>query len=572
MKKFLSLVKLLFVQQYRTKPTEGKKRRGGTIATYIILAVCFTPMLISIAIAMYGVGKISQGLEGGGTNICAMLIFISQGAVLLFGIPTLISNVFTVKDADKLLFLPIRSSTIFAAKLTVAYLNEVITTAVMLVFMLLPFGIGYSAPIGFYFLLLLALVLIPMLPMLLGSIIAVPMSALITKIGKNGVVKTILQVLMFAIIMGAYMFAMYEFGFIGGSEEGDPTDMAQMLLDKLQGMGAMMKYVHSNYTLAAAMLGSAFSVVIVNLLISVAENALLVALVIAMSLPFYHWMLTTSVEGAGGRSRRKAAKVTLEVKNKGVVKELIFTDLKRVMRESQMGFQCIMSLIMLPLMVVVFYFCFNISGEGDQSIVEMFKGQALYQGIAPIIFLSYMSLLGMTSNVLGIYPISRENKAIYLVKSLPVSFNKYLLAKVILATAVMVISDFVMCVLIVALFGVKWYFGLAMWFAMAALGFGGMCITTLIDLKSPKLGWTNFNQSLKNAKNSWMALLVAFVVSLVLGTISGVCLLGWYLTNTSWYMLLIMWVLIIGASVGFAAVSYKIMTKNAQRHFDNIEP
>ncbi len=182
-----------------------------------------------------------------------------------------------------------------------------------------------------------------------------------------------------------------------------------------------------------------------------------------------------------------------------------------------------------------------------------------------------MSLLGMTSNVLGIYPISRENKAIYLVKSLPVSFNKYLLAKVILATAVMVISDFVMCVLIVALFGVKWYFGLAMWFAMAALGVGGMCITTLIDLKSPKLGWTNFNQSLKNAKNSWMALLVAFVVSLVLGTISGVCLLGWYLTNTSWYMLLIMWVLIIGASVGFAAVSYKIMT-NAQRHFDNIEP
>ncbi len=572
MKKFLSLVKLLFVQQYRTKPTEGKKRRGGTIATYIILAVCFTPMLISIAIAMYGVGKISQGLEGGGTNICAMLIFISQGAVLLFGIPTLISNVFTVKDADKLLFLPIRSSTIFAAKLTVAYLNEVITTAVMLVFMLLPFGIGYSAPVGFYFLLLLALVLIPMLPMLLGSIIAVPMSALITKIGKNGVVKTILQVLMFAIIMGAYMFAMYEFGFIGGSEEGDPTDMAQMLLDKLQGMGAMMKYVHSDYTLAAAMLGSTFSVVIVNLLISVAENALLVALVIAMSLPFYHRMLTTSVEGVGGRSRRKAAKVTLEVKNKGVVKELIFTDLKRVMRESQMGFQCIMSLIMLPLMVVVFYFCFNISGEGDQSIVEMFKGQALYQGIAPIIFLSYMSLLGMSSNVLGIYPISRENKAIYLVKSLPVSFNKYLLAKVILATAVMVISDFVMCVLIVALFGVKWYFGLAMWFAMAALGFGGMCITTLIDLKSPKLGWTNFNQSLKNAKNSWMALLVAFVVSLVLGTISGVCLLGWYLTNTSWYMLLIMWVLIIGASVGFAAVSYKIMTKNAQRHFDNIEP
>ncbi len=114
-----------------------------------------------------------------------MLIFMSQGAVLLFGIPTLISNVFTVKDADKLLFLPIRSSTVFTAKLTVAYLNEVITTAVMLVFMLLPFGIGYSAPVGYYLLLLLGLFLIPLLPMLIGSIIAIPLSALITKVGKT---------------------------------------------------------------------------------------------------------------------------------------------------------------------------------------------------------------------------------------------------------------------------------------------------------------------------------------------------------------------------------------------------
>lgn len=571
MKKFISLTKLLFVQQYRVKPTESKKRRGGTIATYIILAVCFAPMLVMIAIAMFGLGKLSQGLEEGGAGVCAMLIFMSQGAVLLFGIPTLISNVFTVKDADKLLFLPIRSSTVFTAKLTVAYLNEVITTAVMLVFMLLPFGIGYSAPVGYYLLLLLGLFLIPLLPMLIGSIIAIPLSALITKVGKNGVVKTILQTVMFFLIMAVYLFVMYELGFMDGSVEEDSTDIAQILLDKLQSVSVMVKYVHSNYTFANAMLATTFTVFIVNLLIAIAENVLLLGLVIAMALPFYHWMLTKSVEGGGSR-RRKTAKSNLQVKNQGVVKELIFTDLKRITRESQIGFQSILSLIMLPVMVVIFYLAFGMSAREEGKLIDVLKQFELYQIIAPLIFVTYMSMLGITSNIFGLYPISRENKSIYLVKSLPVSFNKYLLSKVILATAVMLISDFLTCLLIVILFGVKWYYGLAMLCVMAMLSFGGMCITTLVDLKSPKLGWTNFNQSLKNAKNSWIGLLIGLVTSLIVGIVGGLFVILWYFTKSGWYVLLIMWLAIIGVCVAFAFVCYKIMTKNAQKYFEAIEP
>ena len=571
MKKYFSLVRLLFVQQYRVKPTGGKRKRGGTIATYIILGVCFLPMLIGIATSMYFLGMLSRGLDNV-SNIVATLIFVSQGVVLMFGVPTLISNVFTVKDADKLLCLPVRSSTIFAAKLTVAYLNEVITTAVMLIATLLPFGIGYSASFGYYPLLLVALILVPLLPMLLGSIIAIPLSAIITKVGKNGVVKTILQVVMFVVIIGVYLLGMYKLGFIGGDEDVSNADMAQMLLDKLQNIGGAMKYVHSNYTLASALIASSFGALAFNLLITLAENAFLFGLVILASLPFYHWMLSASVEGVGGGRRKKVKSGDLQIKNQGVLKELVFTDLKRITRDSQMGFQCIMSLIMLPLLVVIFYFALSMSGGDGMNIIEMFKGQAIYQGIAPIAFLAYMSMLGMTSNVLGIYPISRENKSIYLVKSLPVTFNKYLLAKVILSTSAMLISDTVMCVLIVALFGVEWYYGIAMLICMAALCFGAMCITTLIDLKNPKLGWTNFNQSLKNAKNSWLAMLVGLVVSLIVGVISAVCLIGWYLLNAAWYMLFIMWILIIGASVGFAAVCYRIMTANAEKYFNRIEP
>ena len=86
-------------------------------------------MLIGLAVAMFFLGQLSKSADNA-VNIATILIFFCQGVVLLFGIPSLITNVFSAKDADKLLFLPMRSATIFAAKLTVVYLNEVITTAV----------------------------------------------------------------------------------------------------------------------------------------------------------------------------------------------------------------------------------------------------------------------------------------------------------------------------------------------------------------------------------------------------------------------------------------------------------
>ncbi|MCM1195402.1 MAG: hypothetical protein NC332_05675, partial [Firmicutes bacterium] len=360
-------------------------------------------------------------------------------------------------------------------------------------------------------------------------------------------------------------------GFMGDSDITGNEDMATVLLEKLQGMGQFTRYVHSDYSLAKALLGASIGAVALNLLIAVAENALLLGIVVLMAMPFYHWILSTTAEGASSSAKRKVKTSDLQVRNNGVVKELIFTDIKRVVRDGQMGFQCILSLVVLPLMVAIFYFAFTMSGEDGENLIDLLFGEPLYQVIAPMVLIAYMSMLGMTSNVLGLYPISRENKSIYIIKSLPLSFNKYLLAKVTLATSAMLISDAVMCVLVVVLFKVHWYYGLLMLITMALLGFGAMCITTLIDLKSPKLGWTNFNQSLKNAKNSWLAMLVGIICLLAVAIIAVPCIVGYVNTNGT-YMLIIMWALILGVAAGFAAVSYKIMIGKAERYFDNIEP
>ena len=572
MRKYLSLVKLFFVQQFKSRTVNdgAKKKRTSTVILFCILALCFLPLLIGIADAMYYMGKLSNG----NVYIGTFLTLNCQGLVLMFGLHTIIANVFTVKDADKLLYLPIRAHTIFFAKLTVAYLNEAITTAVAVVFVLLPFGIGAAMGITYYLMLLAALALIPMLPLFLGCIVAMPFSALIAYIGKNSALKTVLRIVVYMLITGVYMYVMYSFGFMASSENGTILDnpelyIQDMVSDFIKRLSQIMPYIHPNYMLMTSMLATSVTGWLVGFAATLCEHLALLGLVFLVSLPFYRKLLSLSLENGGG-SLRKADKIQYKVRNNGIVTELMLSDLKRTARDGQMGFQSFAGIVMMPIIVVLLYLFMGMADEGDTSFLQLMSISKYYQVIGPLVILAYMTFVGLSTNVLGLYPISRENKSVYILKSLPVSFSKILLSKVLLATAVMVISDLVTCLLIVMLLHVKWYYGLAMLAAMSLIGFGSMCITTLMDLKSPRFGWTNYSHNLKNTKNSWIAMLISIVAIVEISLIS-IMFVVWYSINDSWYVVLSMWLTIFAAMSVFAGVSYKIMTGKATKYFEQIE-
>lgn len=572
MKKFFSLVRLLFVQQFRTRPTtaeKGKKKRGGAIALGVLLVVCFAPMIIGVIVAMYYMGKISAGNK----YIGSFILLVSQGFVLVFGVHSIMSNVFAVRDADMLLYLPLHAPVIFLVKLTVAYLNELITSAVVVAISLLPFGIGAGASFFYYIMLPIALAVLPMLPMLVGTLVAMPLSALVTFFGKNSAIKTILRILIYVIIVAIYMYAMYNFGFLTGSENGNffdnPEVYFQDIMDEfLQKLQIVMPYFHPDYMLMTCMCATEAGVWALGLAAALLENVALLGLVFLVSMPFYHKMLTLSVENgdAGKRGRKEQYKV----KNVGVLRELMRADIKRTLRDAQVGFQSFAGIIMMPLVVVIMYFFFGLSDQGDASLLETMGISPLYQVVAPLVILSYMTFLGCSTNVLGLYPISRENKSLYVLKSLPVPFAKILLAKVLLATTVMLASDLLSCVLIVALFRVKWYYGIAAFTTMALVSFGSMCVTTLLDLKTPNLGWDNFKQGIKNGKNSIVAMLIAFlcVVAIVTVSVPFAILYGF---TSGWYFVLLMWIANLALGSVFAAVAYKVMKGKADKYFERIE-
>ena len=566
MKRFLSLVRLLFVQQYRMKPFESKKRKISTILLLCFVAVCFLPLIFGIAFVTFYIGKLS----GANNGIAAMLITLCQGLVVLFGLPAIMTNIFNGKDSDKLLCLPVRANTIFLAKLFAVYLNEVITSVFSILIILLPFGLGAHASVGFYVMMPFAVVLIPMLPLFVGCLIAMPFSALFARLRNGSAWKTVIQIIFYLIVMGLYVWAMYQMGFMSDDTVFASEDFAQQIVAKLQNVAHNMVYVHSNMMLATSMVSRTFGTGALTFMFSLAENLAVLGVVVLISYPFYRWILASSLE-SNGEYRRKKASQEYQFKKRGVLKELIFTDLKRVVRNPQMGFQAFAGILVMPLIVVLMYFTINRDLPSGLTTIENLANSATYRIIAPLVIVAYMSLIGLGVNTLGLYPISRENKSLYLLKNLPISFQKLLLAKVILATGVMLTCNLVTCITVGVMFKIDWYFGVIMMCMMALLGFGGMCVTTLLDLKAPRLGWTNFNQGLKNARNSWIAMLIGIICAAVMAAVAALCVF-WFVRTLSWVAIAVMWTILICLAFAFAVGAYHVMASKAQKYFENIEP
>ena len=185
MKKYLALIKLLLTQQFRYKPLADKKKRAGTIALFVVVGVCLLPTFAIFAVGLFAIGTI-VGLDEG---VVSLVILMCQGVVLVFGTLTSMSVIFNGKDAEKMLCLPIPSTTVFLAKVTVAYIGETITSALTALMFLLPFGLGAGAGAGYFLMLLPALLLMPVLPTLLGIIVSMPFVALFQRLRTNAVLK-----------------------------------------------------------------------------------------------------------------------------------------------------------------------------------------------------------------------------------------------------------------------------------------------------------------------------------------------------------------------------------------------
>ena len=158
--------------------------------------------------------------------------------------------------------------------------------------------------------------------------------------------------------------------------------------------------------------------------------------------------------------------------------------------------------------------------------------------------------------------VSREGKAFWLVKALPISYKQQTLAKLLFGISIPVLWAAPLSVACVFLFKMSVFtvlggFILGMIISIAATAFG-----MIFDFIKPKLVWTNEAEAIKQNMNGIMGMIVGAV------TVGLLALLCYFLIVKSSLEIWTVSVMASGASVILAVLSIILLLKIGQKSLD----
>lgn len=554
MKDFSLLFSALFKQSFRFDKSKAKGQKKWTIILlYTIVAICCLPMLAMIAYLLYEIGVLAVEI-GATVGFLTCIFGISQVITLLFGLATVFNTIYFSKDNEMLLAYPIKPQTIFAVKLTFVYIIELMSSFATSLFMVVPFAIGAQLPfsIGLVF----SFFILPVLPLFLATIIAIPLTYGMSFLKNRGVLSSIIYVLFATVLFVAYFFVVNS---IGMAEES--ADMAQMLVALADQANAIANVLLPDKFLALSMVGGSFVTATLNFIYALLIDIALFAFAYFISSFVYKRSVSKQLETPKSNSNKKQK---YEKQNK--VWAIIKKDFLEIIRYPALAFYCLFEIIIGPAFMLIMGL--NMSSMFEVEIQEV--GMSFVEIMAQVPDLVALVLICITcfmvfsTNYTATTAFTRENRNFYLLKILPVSYQKVVDAKAILAFIVNEIGVVVMLILAWAILHVPVLSVVISLVVCTVIGLVFSYVQVYLDMRSPKLNWDNISAGLKNNPASLFSLLLAVAT---LAILIGLYVL-FSLAGIS-IMMYIYFVVICFVSLLCFFVARNVAIKNAQYIIEN---
>ena len=529
MKQFLTLFKLNF--RYYTLPDfSDKKSRKRYIALVLLLGLCFLIPIIGLFATLYATAQLAFA-EGGTVEMLSGIFCISQITVLFLSAFSYISSMFFAKDNEIMLNLPVPQVTVFMSKLLVCYVNELLISTVVVLPATVITAIaaaqaGFALGAEFYILIPVAVLLLPLLPMLLLSIVSFPIAVIIQKLSKRPILGAIVQAVFTIAFVAAVYYLSYSSSYSVGN--GQTLSVSQIF-------APMAKVNVFTTMLAKAMFGQN---VAGNFFAFLGSTAAFAAVSCGLSVLFYKRALQSGAEGSGS-SKKRAVK---EEREKGVrtpFTSFIFTDVKYLFRESSVTVNTILSLVMPALLVFLCTFMTTRSMEASMQAAQEAGAEsgAAEGGFMSAPYLSLALSIMMAgwfcsgTNLFSTVGFSLERENFSVIKTLPVSFDKIYYAKLIAADAVTLVSTVLASVVTVVISKVSVWDFIFMAILMSVYGFTINAFALLRDLKAPRLNWITVKELKKNNFHTLIPMLVAIVGIIPVMIVAFVCAFSQSLSN-----------------------------------------
>ncbi len=526
MHNFLALVKVSLKNTFNLQDGKGKKSALSKLLPIVII-LALLPTVASI----YFLAKelLNTLIPIQQTGVLVGLVLMGVSITVFFFAMFLVPSVYYFsKDVETLLALPLQPWVIVASKFVVTIIYEYFTLLLFAVPVLTAYIELVQPSVGFYPILLIVLLLLPVVPLIFSSVLIMLVMWLVPFAKNRDFFNYMATFVALGLAIGINILA-------GSATTISQNAIVDMLTRGNNSLIAVFGYLIPNIRFGIAAL---VRVDFIQTLIYIAIVALASVLFVILAQFIYFRGAIGVNETSANRKKLKTKDYAKSTVSGNALVTYTLKELKLLLRTPIYFLNCVSTIIVFPIIIGMTMFT-QLGSSGE--VTKMIDAIPWQDPRIALYVMSAGAALGwlVTSlNLITPTAISREGQNAYFMKFIPMSYFSQMLAKVFSG---LIISGLgIACFL----FPVAWFIKLPWNLTLIALvtsvlasifmNFLGM----IADILHPKLVWEQEASAVKQNMNVIFTMIPAFGLSF------GIFMLTMNLPSSSWIALLFLLVLI----------------------------
>ena len=443
------------------------------------------------------------------TVFVGMILFMIFGLGIIQTIFSSINILYFTKDSEYLLPLPLKPYQIILARTNVMLIAEYVIIFLIGFIPLVMYGILTGAGIVYYLTMIFAVVLIPILPVLLISIIVMFIMSFARLTKNRNRFQLFVTLLVFAIIIALSISTS------GMKQDLTNEEMAQMVV-QANGMIELVKgYIPTvDYLMEALTTNSLFTAIVEVLkTLGITIIGFIVYMLIAQKI--YFKGLVGNLFGGGASSSNKEINQK-EYRNSKLYKSYVGKEFKNMARNPVFLMQCLIPAVLIPIiMVVVVYAGLNSDGMGLEKITQMLQQMPTNTFFIACIILGVIQFFTMFIYI-SITAISRDGENAVFMKYIPVPLYKQYVYKIIPNIIMNIVTIIITLGMAEYLLRLPVITLIALFIVATIMGILQSIAMIIVDLKRPKLNWDSEYAVAKQNLNLVFPVLLSIVNIVIL--------------------------------------------------------
>lgn len=494
MKKIINLVKVLFKLNINNSDDKNKKRK-------ILLLILFGVYLLYIFSSFWNL-FINPLKEIGQADISINIILsISTALIFMTSITYIINILYFTNDMENIIPLPYKPREIFAAKIIIAYLYELMISTMIALPGFLTYGVVLNKNIIYYIYALIVFTLLPIVPIIFLTIAY----TLLMQFFKMTKYKNVFRIFSTVLILGAVLlFQMNLNSNMLDNGNYDSTYILQMCNNLKSSMPYHLKVAFNIFD----NLGTLSS--LVSLLWFILINVVLFVVTLLCLDKLYLRAVFNNLDGSLkiGKSKK------ISFHKNSCFTSLVNYELKKLFRHITFFIQCVLPTSFMPAVILI-----SMTTAGNANIdFDMNSNQIIKMLFAFLIIQFFMMM-----NQISATAISRdgEMEASYY-KCLPLSINKIIDAKAMPSVYVGLFNLVIAMIFNIIIFELNISEIIQLIIGGILLNFVQSYIFLIIDLKNPKLRWESDVAVVKHNMNVLKSIALWFGIIIVTSLIGNI--------------------------------------------------